>query len=167
MTVSKNSEIIKQQIQSRKNIILLYIILGIVLFSLGLYISDDIYPATFLYLGAIIIAFLFYLQINNLITNPSRQSLSSLKNIMFLFIAVFVFGLIVDVVWQEDLYYTSYLGAILAISGFFLMNLIVTDGNLLISGQQSKKGNKFCPNCGATLEYVSASNFCPSCGKKI
>ena len=179
MSLSTNPSGVKLQIESKRNILLLYCILGAGLFFVSMAISTEIGPASILFFGALIIAFIFYFQINKLIINPSDFTISSLKNIMYIFIVVFVVALALDVFWWDFLTVTSFLGAILAIAGYFIMNQIIISANFLIPTNQSSTNTnlsppapsenktKYCPACGASLESLRQSNFCPSCGTRI
>ena len=169
-----------QLLESRKNILLLYILLGIGVWVVGLLTASEIGPATVVFLAAIVIAYIFYHQINVLISKPSIIAHNSLKNVMYIFLVVFVLALGLDVLWWGFLTVTSFLGAILAIAGYFLMNQIITESNPLAglnsssfsvptnySPSQSGTKIQFCANCGESLKNLTSSNFCPKCGQKF
>lgn len=179
MSLLTDPKAVKLQIESKKNILLLYCILGVGLFIIGIAISSEISPATPLFFGALLIAFIFYYQINKLLIDPTTLTIASLKNIMYIFMAVFIIALAVDVFWQEFLTFTSLLALILAIAGYFIMNQIIINATLFIPGNQSSMNRnplsqvsfsnktKFCPSCGTSLESSTESKFCPSCGQKL
>lgn len=177
MATGKND--IKLQIESKKNIMLMYLILGAGLFVVGQATASEIGPASLIFLLALIIAAIFYTKINSVITNPTPMSITGLKNTMYIFIVVFACALALDVFWWDYLTFTSFLGAVLAIAGYFVMNQVIVSANILASPQQATVAynqppnpttntkSKFCPSCGFALESSLASNFCPSCGQKI
>lgn len=179
MSLITDPKALKLQIESKKNILLLYCILGVGLFIIGIAISEVISPATPLFFGALIIAFIFYYQINRVLIAPSNSTITSLKNIMYIFLAVFVFALAVDIFWQEFLTFTSFLALILAIAGYFIMNQIIISFNLFIPANKPsvstnvppqdpiRNKTRFCPGCGTSLESLRESNFCPSCGQRV
>ena len=88
-----------QLLESRKNILLLYILLGIGVWVVGLLTASEIGPATVVFLAAIVIAYIFYHQINVLISKPSIIAHNSLKNVMYIFLGVFVIALALDFYW--------------------------------------------------------------------
>ena len=179
MNAAIGNNAIKLQIESKKNILLLYLILGAGLFVVSQITSSEIGPAAIIFLLALILAFVFYIKINAVIANPSAMEITSLKNIMYIFIVVFAFALALDVFWWDYLTLTSFFGAILAIAGYFIMNQVIVSANILASPQQANTTynqptnpnlnikSRFCPGCGISLASNLTSNFCPNCGQKI
>ena len=178
MTMATGNNI-KLQIESKKNILLLYLILGAGLFVVSQVTASEIGPASIIFLLALIIALIFYTKINAVVSNPTAISITSLKNTLYVFIVVFAIALALDFFWWDYLTVTSFLGAILAIAGYFIMNQVIVSANILVSPQQPSivynqpsiptvnTKSKFCPKCGISLAYNLASNYCPNCGEKI
>ena len=183
MSSIPNVSMLKEQLNSKRNITLLYIFLGIVVWGIAILINGDIYPPSAVFAGVIAIAIIFYIILGNFTLSPKFSSLNNLKIVFYIFIIGWVIALSYEILYWEALYYTSFLGAIIAIAGIVLMYQILTEcqSMIRITSPSSSTGStgtptpsqvsytrpQYCPNCGTALATASASNFCPSCGQKI
>ena len=185
MSSISNITLLKEQLNSKRNIILLYVFLGIVVWALAIIINGDIYPPSAVFAGVIALAVLFYVLLGNFILNPQLSSLNNLRIVFYVFIIGWVFAVSYDILYWGALYYTSFLGAIIAIAGIILIYQVLTQclsmiklpvtasgigGTSIVAPsptQVSSTRPQFCPSCGTSLANVSASNFCPNCGQKI
>ena len=169
---------IQTDLNSKKGILAIYIILGVGIWTLNaLFISEDIYPPMIAYLVTLGIAGVFYVFIAKFIANPSVETLNSAKFVFYVFIIGWVGSLAWDIIYWGALYYTSLLGAILAVGGIGLVFSMLNAGTTYVSSRSGissggvapmsgggPKG-RFCRNCGSTIGQ--SDSFCNNCGKSV
>ena len=160
------SQEIRSKLEQFRNAIGIYVIAGIVLFFIGIYILTDGFDYapevnSFFWLAVVLIGALFYFSAGGFLSNPEQNILNSLQNYMYLFILSWIAALFVTLAVFDVIALDTFLGVLLSFGATLLMNQFITTGKQYLnpSTQQQQHsgvaGSSHGPDRITQLERLS------------
>ena len=155
------SQEIRSKLEQYRNAIGIYIIAGIILFFIGLYVIIEIFDGdlginSFFWLIVILIGVLYYMSAGGFLSNPQPEKLSSLQNLMYLFILSWIAALLITLFETDAIDFNAFLGALLSLAGTLLMNQFITTGKQYLNpSTQSQSGGSVSSDRITQLERLS------------